>query len=379
MGLFANVDMPRGTRLPAPYRGRRLTLEQFKRLKDPRWCYTLDEGRHWAVDGKQLKRGNPLRYVNGARTPAQRRRVNVVGLKIDGQPWFVTTSLVKKGSEFLISELRPWLLAGPGRAVVPAAEAPRPDPRGASAAARCRQGGGAAAPRGGAGGLAGQPRGKGYGREDMLRGERGDHPLAHSSQREARGALPCPGAGLSRAPVRRGPGLCGTACGRRAGGTGTLVGEPRPSLSARRVAPPPALAHHAPGATRARHAPRPQGILVPSLPWPPAPRGGATRRPRAAAERHAEQQLWTVLRLSKVGADFSGSALGLPGSASGAPPPPPGAGRGASADPRNSALTSASFCSCRWFFFSSLLGRAGGRSCIHSSGSTSLPLPRPAV
>ncbi|CAK0828862.1 unnamed protein product, partial [Prorocentrum cordatum] len=193
MGLFANVDMPRGTRLPAPYRGRRLTLEQFKRLKDPRWCYTLDEGRHWAVDGKQLKRGNPLRYVNGARTPAQRRRVNVVGLKIDGQPWFVTTSLVKKGSEFLISELRPWLLAGPGRAVVPAAEAPRPDPRGASAAARCRQGGGAAAPRGGAGGLAGQPR----------------------------------GAGLSRAPVRRGPGLCGTACGRRAGGTGTLVGEPR--------------------------------------------------------------------------------------------------------------------------------------------------------
>ncbi|CAK0828849.1 unnamed protein product [Prorocentrum cordatum] len=152
-----------------------------------------------------------------------------VGLKIDGQPWFVTTSLVKKGSEFLISELRPWLLAGPGRAVVPAAEAPRPDPRGASAAARCRQGGGAAAPRGGAGGLAGQPR----------------------------------GAGLSRAPVRRGPGLCGTACGRRAGGTGTLVGEPRPSLSARRVAPPPALAHHAPGATRARHAPRPQGILVP--------------------------------------------------------------------------------------------------------------------
>ncbi|CAK0828856.1 unnamed protein product, partial [Prorocentrum cordatum] len=227
MGLFANVDMPRGTRLPAPYRGRRLTLEQFKRLKDPRWCYTLDEGRHWAVDGKQLKRGNPLRYVNGARTPAQRRRVNVVGLKIDGQPWFVTTSLVKKGSEFLISELRPWLLAGPGRAVVPAAEAPRPDPRGASAAARCRQGGGAAAPRGGAGGLAGQPR----------------------------------GAGLSRAPVRRGPGLCGTACGRRAGGTGTLVGEPRPSLSARRVAPPPALAHHAPGATRARHAPRPQGIL----------------------------------------------------------------------------------------------------------------------
>lgn len=103
MGLFAKVDMPTGTRLPAPYRGRRLTWEQFRRLKDPRWCYTLDEGRHWAVDGKQLKRGNPLRYVNGAKTPSQRRRVNVVGLKFDKQIWFVTASPVKKGAEFLIS------------------------------------------------------------------------------------------------------------------------------------------------------------------------------------------------------------------------------------------------------------------------------------
>ena len=107
-GLFAVRDFPKGTLLPAPYKGKRLTLEQFKRLRDFRWCFEVKEGKTWAVDGKALKRGNPLRWVNGARTPAQRRQVNVAGLKLeDGEAWYATTRPVKAGSEF-------WIDYGPG-------------------------------------------------------------------------------------------------------------------------------------------------------------------------------------------------------------------------------------------------------------------------
>eukprot|EP00931_Biecheleriopsis_adriatica_P026039 TRINITY_DN1586_c0_g1_i1.p1 TRINITY_DN1586_c0_g1~~TRINITY_DN1586_c0_g1_i1.p1 ORF type:complete len:199 (+),score=50.08 TRINITY_DN1586_c0_g1_i1:71-667(+) len=102
-GLFARRDFAKGTLLPAPYRGRRLSLDQFKRLRDFRWCFEIAEGKCWAVDGKALKSGNPCRWVNGARTGAQRRQVNVVGLKMeDGNAWFATLKAVPAGTEFLI-------------------------------------------------------------------------------------------------------------------------------------------------------------------------------------------------------------------------------------------------------------------------------------
>ncbi|CAE8581345.1 unnamed protein product [Polarella glacialis] len=102
-GLFAVSDFARGTLLPVPYKGRQLTLAQFKQLKDFRWCFQVQEGNCWAVDGKMLKVGNPLRWVNGARSPSQLRRVNVVGIKLeDGKAWYVTTKPVTAGSEFII-------------------------------------------------------------------------------------------------------------------------------------------------------------------------------------------------------------------------------------------------------------------------------------
>jgi len=103
MGLFAMRAFARGTRLPAPYKGKKLSWDAFVKTRDQRWCYTLDEGKTWAIDGKALKNGNPLRYVNGAKTAAQLRRVNVVGVKDKGQCWYITTRLVPKGAEFLIN------------------------------------------------------------------------------------------------------------------------------------------------------------------------------------------------------------------------------------------------------------------------------------
>lgn len=102
-GLFAVREFAKGTLLPAPYLGRRLTLEQFSKLRDFRWCFQIEDGDCWAVDGKALKQANPCRWVNGARTAAQRRRVNIAGIKLeDGQAWFVTTRAVRADEEFLI-------------------------------------------------------------------------------------------------------------------------------------------------------------------------------------------------------------------------------------------------------------------------------------
>lgn len=103
MGLFAQVDMAKGTLLPAPYQGRPLTWEEFLRTKDQRYCYTVNNDGIWAVDALKLVKGNPCRFVNGAMTAAQRSKVNVCGIFMeDKQVWFVTSRAVSKGEEFLI-------------------------------------------------------------------------------------------------------------------------------------------------------------------------------------------------------------------------------------------------------------------------------------
>jgi len=102
-GLFAAVDMAKATKLPAPYQGKPLTWEQFLKTEDQRYCFTVSHNGIWAVDALKLVKGNPCRFVNGAQTAAQRRRVNVAGLFLkDKQVWFVTTRPGKKGEEFLI-------------------------------------------------------------------------------------------------------------------------------------------------------------------------------------------------------------------------------------------------------------------------------------
>merc|ERR1719373_1309706 len=58
-GLFALRTFDRGTRLPAPYKGRPLTRKQFERLRDFRWCFEVANAAVWAVDAKAVKEGNP--------------------------------------------------------------------------------------------------------------------------------------------------------------------------------------------------------------------------------------------------------------------------------------------------------------------------------
>lgn len=90
-------------KLPAPYQGRPLTWDEFRKTENQRYCYTIDHDGVWAVDALKVVKGNPCRFVNGAMTQSQRARINVAGLFFeDKQVWFVTTRPVSKGEEFLI-------------------------------------------------------------------------------------------------------------------------------------------------------------------------------------------------------------------------------------------------------------------------------------
>eukprot|EP00746_Dinoflagellata_sp_MGD_P118266 gnl/MRDRNA2_/MRDRNA2_54398_c0_seq1.p1 gnl/MRDRNA2_/MRDRNA2_54398_c0~~gnl/MRDRNA2_/MRDRNA2_54398_c0_seq1.p1 ORF type:complete len:222 (-),score=34.33 gnl/MRDRNA2_/MRDRNA2_54398_c0_seq1:140-805(-) len=102
-GLFAAKRFSKGELLPIPYKGKRLTQAQFDRLRDHSYCMMLHrDPEHVAIDAKRMVSNNLLRYVNGARTSAQRRRVNVVTELKARDCWFKTTKVVAKGEEFVL-------------------------------------------------------------------------------------------------------------------------------------------------------------------------------------------------------------------------------------------------------------------------------------
>lgn len=107
LGLFAARDFPRGgVRLPGgPYKGRLLTHAQLARLRDFSYCMLLPGGnpKAAALDAKACRRHNPLRYVNGAKTAQQARRVNVkMSCRRGGEVHFHTIRPVRAGTEFIV-------------------------------------------------------------------------------------------------------------------------------------------------------------------------------------------------------------------------------------------------------------------------------------
>lgn len=102
-GLFAARQFRKRTRL-GEYKGRRLTPEEYQRTRNDDYIWEIDlpGGKRAYIDARPVKRDNPLRYVNGARTRAQKRRVNVEAYQYAQRIWYRTTKDVKPGEEFLI-------------------------------------------------------------------------------------------------------------------------------------------------------------------------------------------------------------------------------------------------------------------------------------
>lgn len=108
-GLFATRSFLRGALLPKPYLGRRLTLLDSTlhagKYGDDYIMFVHSKGDGLAIDGRFLMLGNPLRYVNGAASPAQLKKVNVEMWRRRGKPnelWYRTTRDVDAEEEFVV-------------------------------------------------------------------------------------------------------------------------------------------------------------------------------------------------------------------------------------------------------------------------------------
>ena len=98
-GAFTNIDLPKGTVL-GNYKGKRLSPEQFDRLKDSSYAWYVSSGKdHFYLDGKDPKLSNWLRFLNDSRD----RRVNVEPYQYSGKLYYRTTRNIKAGQELFIS------------------------------------------------------------------------------------------------------------------------------------------------------------------------------------------------------------------------------------------------------------------------------------
>ena len=82
------------------YRGRVLTRKQYDRAKNDDYIWEVNSNRF--IDGLKPVKGNPLRFVNGAATKAQMKKVNVEVYFKKGHVYYRTIKPVKKGKEFFI-------------------------------------------------------------------------------------------------------------------------------------------------------------------------------------------------------------------------------------------------------------------------------------
>lgn len=100
--MFARKDISANTIL-GEYHGRRInTLRDVYALKDDRFVFTMtlpDRQPAW-VDGNV--RSNYLRFVNGAKTRTQLRRVNVDAYQYGGALWLRTARSIRAGEELLM-------------------------------------------------------------------------------------------------------------------------------------------------------------------------------------------------------------------------------------------------------------------------------------
>eukprot|EP00416_Gambierdiscus_australes_P021471 CAMPEP_0171072858 /NCGR_PEP_ID=MMETSP0766_2-20121228/11140_1 /TAXON_ID=439317 /ORGANISM="Gambierdiscus australes, Strain CAWD 149" /LENGTH=211 /DNA_ID=CAMNT_0011529493 /DNA_START=36 /DNA_END=671 /DNA_ORIENTATION=- len=105
LGLFAAQRLPKGYWLPERYKGRYLTEAQCARIRDSAYVFKLSRGNLRecaAIDAKKQLADNPLRYVNGARTPGQCQRVNLKAKQRGRNIYYYTTRQVHAGEELLL-------------------------------------------------------------------------------------------------------------------------------------------------------------------------------------------------------------------------------------------------------------------------------------
>jgi SET domain-containing protein len=104
LGCFAAVFIPAGT-IIGPYKGKYMTLRQRNDIMNGAYIWKINENRF--VDAIDHIKNNPLRYVNGTKTPLQKNRTNCavkfLGPTNKERVYYMTIKDIKKGEELLVS------------------------------------------------------------------------------------------------------------------------------------------------------------------------------------------------------------------------------------------------------------------------------------
>lgn len=105
LGCFARTLIPAGT-LIGPYHGKRLTAKQRRRVKSGVYIWKVHDDLF--IDAIRHKENNPLRYVNGAKTPLQTSRINCIVKFLGPSPseenvYYLVTKDIHPGEELIIS------------------------------------------------------------------------------------------------------------------------------------------------------------------------------------------------------------------------------------------------------------------------------------
>jgi hypothetical protein len=104
-GCFASTFIPKGTLL-GPYRGKYMTAKERASVSNGAYIWKINENRF--IDAIHHVKNNPLRYVNGAKTPTQTSRINCAVRFIGDTPskekvYYITTKDIPHGEELIIS------------------------------------------------------------------------------------------------------------------------------------------------------------------------------------------------------------------------------------------------------------------------------------
>ena len=80
-----------------------MNARQYDKVKNDDYIWSLEINRkEMFIDAKPIIKNNKLRYVNGAKTKAQKKKINVESYQYNKQIRYRTTKKVKEGQEFII-------------------------------------------------------------------------------------------------------------------------------------------------------------------------------------------------------------------------------------------------------------------------------------
>ena len=101
LGVFALTDIKKGERL-GEYTGRRVDEKTFQRMRNTQYVFevNLPTGKKEYIDAKR----SPclMARINGAKTPAQRKKVNVWSYQNRRRIFFQAKTDIREGDELLL-------------------------------------------------------------------------------------------------------------------------------------------------------------------------------------------------------------------------------------------------------------------------------------